>query len=161
MASRRKTKPAQRMAEEPPCYGTAKNGAQHKPRFIDLFCGIGGFRIAFEHAGCECVFSSDWDKHSQVTYEANFGEKPNGDIHAVAVADIPQYDILCAGFPCQPISLAGVSKKNSLGRKHGFEDEMQGNIFFEIAIFSTNSYLILKIDSTGNTKRLSSVSNQY
>ena len=73
-------------------------------RFIDLFCGIGGFRIAFERAGAKCVFSSDWDKFSQQTYEANFGEKPHGDIHSVAVADIPQFDILCGGFPCQPFS---------------------------------------------------------
>jgi DNA (cytosine-5)-methyltransferase 1 len=104
-----------------------------KLRFIDLFCGIGGFRIAFERAGCKCVFSSDWDKYAQVTYEANFGEKPHGDIHTVAVADIPPFDILCAGFPCQPFSIAGVSKKLSLGRKHGFEDEKQGNLFFDIA----------------------------
>lgn len=103
------------------------------PRFIDLFCGIGGFRIAFERAGCQCVFSSDWDKFSQQTYAANFGETPHGDIHSVAVADIPQFDILCGGFPCQPFSLAGVSKKNSLGRKHGFEDVKQGNLFFSIA----------------------------
>lgn len=102
-------------------------------RFIDLFCGIGGFRIAFERAGAKCVFSSDWDKFSQQTYEANFGEKPHGDIHTVAVADIPKFDILCGGFPCQPFSLAGVSKKNSLGRKHGFEDVKQGNLFFSIA----------------------------
>ena len=90
-------------------------------RFIDLFCGIGGFRLAFERAGAECVFSSDWDKFSRQTYAANFGETPHGDIHSVAVADIPKFDILCGGFPCQPFSLAGVSKKNSLGRKHGFE----------------------------------------
>lgn len=102
-------------------------------RFIDLFCGIGGFRIAFQRAGCECVFSSDWDRFSQDTYEANFGERPHGDIHKVAVADIPPHDILCAGFPCQPFSIAGVSKKLSLGKKHGFEDEKQGNLFFEIA----------------------------
>jgi len=102
-------------------------------RFIDLFCGIGGFRRAFEQVGGLCVFSSDWDKYSQVTYAANFGEKPHGDIHSVKVADIPAHDILCAGFPCQPFSLAGVSKKNSLGRKHGFDDEKQGNLFFSIA----------------------------
>lgn len=102
-------------------------------RFIDLFCGIGGFRYAFERVGSKCVFSSDWDKYSQITYEANFGEKPHGDIHSVAVADIPAHDILCGGFPCQPFSLAGVSKKNSLGRKHGFDDEKQGNLFFSIA----------------------------
>lgn len=102
-------------------------------KFIDLFCGIGGFRMAFEKQGCQCVFSSDWDKYSQITYEANFGEKPVGDIHSVAVADIPRHDILCGGFPCQPFSIAGVSKKLSLGRKHGFEDEKQGNLFFSIA----------------------------
>jgi DNA (cytosine-5)-methyltransferase 1 len=101
-------------------------------RFIDLFCGIGGFRYAFENVGAKCVFSSDWDKYSQITYEANFGHKPLGDIHAVASKDIPAHDILCGGFPCQPFSLAGVSKKNSLGRKHGFEDVKQGNLFFEI-----------------------------
>lgn len=110
------------------------NGHPERPlRFIDLFCGIGGFRIAFDKAGGKCVFSSDWNKYAQITYEANFGEKPHGDIHAVAVADIPPHDILCGGFPCQPFSIAGVSKKLSLGRKHGFEDKEQGNLFFEIA----------------------------
>jgi DNA (cytosine-5)-methyltransferase 1 len=79
------------------------------------------------------VWSCDWDKHAQKTYEKNFGEQPQGDIHSIAVADIPQHDILCAGFPCQPFSIAGVSKKLSLGRKHGFQDEIQGNLFFEIA----------------------------
>jgi DNA (cytosine-5)-methyltransferase 1 len=71
------------------------NGAAHegKLRFIDLFCGIGGFRIAFERAVCECVFSSDWNERAQITYEANFGEKPHGDIHSIAVADIPKHDI--------------------------------------------------------------------
>lgn len=107
--------------------------AEPKFRFIDLFCGIGGFRLAFEAAGAECVFSSDYDSHSQRTYQENFGEKPHGDIYSVADADIPPFDILCAGFPCQPFSIAGVSKKLSLGRKHGFEDEKQGNLFFRIA----------------------------
>jgi DNA (cytosine-5)-methyltransferase 1 len=111
----------------------APYNTRRKFRFIDLFCGIGGFRYAFERAGCECVFSSDWDKFSQITYEANHGDKPHGDIHSVAVADIPSFDILCGGFPCQPFSLAGVSKKNSLGRAHGFDDEKQGNLFFSIA----------------------------
>lgn len=102
-------------------------------RFIDLFCGIGGFRIAFEKVGGKCVFSSDYDKFSQQTYKANFGELPHGDINKVEVADIPSHDILCAGFPCQPFSIAGVSKKNSLGRLHGFDDVKQGNLFFSIA----------------------------
>ena len=120
------------LREDPPPYGN-ESATHQKFRFIDLFCGIGGFRLAFERLGAKCVFSSDWDKYSQITYEANFGEKPHGDIHEVAVADIPQYDILCAGFPCQPFSIAGVSKKLSLGRKHGFDDDKQGNLFFEIA----------------------------
>ena len=104
-----------------------------KYKFIDLFSGIGGFRIAFEKAGAECVWSSDWDKFSQQTYEANFGERPHGDIYSMPIGKIPRHDILCAGFPCQPFSLAGVSKKQSLGRKHGFDDETQGNLFFAIA----------------------------
>ena len=139
MANRKKITSAKKhkridvLREDSPPYHANGNGAHRKLKFIDLFCGIGGFRIAFERAGCECVFSSDWDKHSQVTYEANFGEKPHGDIHQVAVADIPPHDILCGGFPCQPFSIAGVSKKLSLGLKHGFEDKKQGNLFFEIA----------------------------
>jgi DNA (cytosine-5)-methyltransferase 1 len=102
-------------------------------RFVDLFCGIGGFRLAFERAGCKCVFSCDWDKHAQETYAANFGEVPAGDIHAVASSEIPAHDILCAGFPCQPFSIAGVSKKNALGEAHGFAERKQGNLFFELA----------------------------
>jgi len=101
-------------------------------RFIDLFAGIGGFRIAFQNAGGQCVFTSEWDKYAQKTYEANFGDMPAGDIRKVNKQEIPSHDVLCAGFPCQPFSLAGVSKKNSLGRKHGFEDETQGTLFFEI-----------------------------
>ncbi|MES2466778.1 MAG: DNA (cytosine-5-)-methyltransferase [Verrucomicrobiota bacterium] len=108
-------------------------GQRDQTRFIDLFCGIGGFRLAFEQAGARCVFSSDWDKYSQQTYAANFGERPHGDLRIVADTDVPAHDILCGGFPCQPFSLAGVSKKNSLGRAHGFDDERQGNLFFEIA----------------------------
>lgn len=114
-------------------YGSVSTTSSPSLRFIDLFCGIGGFRRAFEKVGGNCVFSSDWDRFSQQTYEANFGEKPIGDIHSVEVADIPKFDVLCAGFPCQPFSLAGVSKKISLGRKHGFDDEKQGNLFFSIA----------------------------
>jgi len=109
------------------------DGTAKPLRFIDLFCGIGGFRIAFEKAGGHCVFSSDYDKFSQQTYAANFGETPHGDINDVAVAQIPPHDILCGGFPCQPFSIAGVSKKNSLGRAHGFDDAKQGNLFFAIA----------------------------
>ena len=121
------------MHEDAPPYRVNGHGHYHKPRFIDLFCGIGGFRYAFERAGGQCVFSSDWNEQAQITSEANHGERPHGDIHTVAVADIPAHDILCAGFPCQPFSIAGVSKKLSLGKKHGFEDKEQGNLFFTLA----------------------------
>jgi len=82
--------------------------------FIDLFAGIGGTRLAFEKAGCECVFSSEWDKFAQQTYEANFGEKPHGDIRKIPSSEIPDHDILVAGFPCQPFFISGVSKENAL-----------------------------------------------
>jgi len=101
-------------------------------RFIDLFAGIGGIRTAFEPYG-ECVFSCEWDIKAQETYEANFGEKPVGDIRSVNEKAVPDHDILLAGFPCQPFSIAGVSKKKSLGREHGFLDETQGTLFFDIA----------------------------
>ncbi len=101
--------------------------------FIDLFAGIGGIRLAFERAGSFCMFSSEWNRFAQITYEANFGEVPAGDITKIAEQDIPDHDILTAGFPCQPFSIAGVSKKNSLGRAHGFRDETQGTLFFDIA----------------------------
>ncbi len=125
---RHKLPDSEALSEGPPLYGPSSQSL----RFVDLFCGIGGFRLAFQRAGCQCVWSCDWDKYSQTTYEANFGERPHGDIRTMAVADIPPFDILCGGFPCQPFSLAGVSKKISLGRKHGFEDEKQGNLFFDI-----------------------------
>lgn len=109
--------------------------ANPKFTFIDLFAGIGGFRIAMQRNQGQCVFSSEWDKMAQRTYYANFGEIPFGDITKPETKQwIPnKFDILCGGFPCQPFSIAGVSKKNSLGRKHGFEDEKQGNLFFHIA----------------------------
>ena len=78
--------------------------------FIDLFAGIGGMRLAFERAGGKCVFSSEWNKYSQQTYAANFGEVPEGDITSINENEIPDHDILAAGFPCQPFSIAGVSK---------------------------------------------------
>lgn len=101
-------------------------------KFIDLFAGIGGIRLAFERAGAECVFSSEWDKYAQTTYEANFGEKPAGNIREIEASSIPDFDILCGGFPCQPFSIAGVSKKLSLNKPHGFEDLTQGTLFYEI-----------------------------
>lgn len=101
-------------------------------RFIDLFAGIGGFRIALSAIGGRCVFTSEWDRHSQATYRAWFGEQPHGDINSIAPADIPDHEVLAAGFPCQPFSLAGVSKRNSLGQRHGFACRRQGNLFFRI-----------------------------
>jgi len=101
--------------------------------FIDLFAGIGGTRMGFEAAGGDCVFSSEYNKYSQITYNANFGELPEGDITKIASDDIPDHNVLVAGFPCQPFSIAGVSKKISLGRPHGFKDITQGTLFFEIA----------------------------
>lgn len=100
--------------------------------FIDLFAGIGGMRLAFEEAGGHCVYSSEWNKYSQQTYFANFGEQPEGDITQVEASSIPDHDILVAGFPCQPFSIAGVSKKQSLGRATGFEDKTQGTLFFDV-----------------------------
>jgi DNA (cytosine-5)-methyltransferase 1 len=105
-------------------------------RFIDLFAGIGGLRRGFEAINGRCVFTSEWDRYSQITYKANFPHDPHpitGDIRNVPEADIPEFDVLLAGFPCQPFSLAGVSKKNSLNRTHGFADETQGTLFFDIA----------------------------
>lgn len=103
--------------------------------FADLFAGIGGFRMALQNIGGRCVFSSEYDKYAQQTYKANFGEIPFGDITKEETKSHipPRFHLLCGGFPCQPFSLAGVSKKNALGRKHGFDDERQGNLFFHIA----------------------------
>lgn len=102
--------------------------------FIDLFAGIGGLRRAMESAGGRCVFTSEWDKFAQQTYLANFPDNRPiaGDIRDVEAADIPDHDVLVAGFPCQPFSIAGVSKKNALGRLHGFQDETQGTLFFDV-----------------------------
>lgn len=106
--------------------------AENSISFIDLFAGIGGMRIAFESAGANCVYSNEWNKYSQQTYYANFGVQPDGDITKIAAENIPDHDILVAGFPCQPFSIAGVSKKQSLGRATGFEDKTQGTLFFDI-----------------------------
>lgn len=93
-------------------------------RFIDLFAGIGGIRLGFQAHGGKCVFSSEWDVNAAKTYEANFGEKPNGDITKIAPEDIPDFDVLLAGFPCQPFSI--------IGDKAGFRHETQGTLFFDI-----------------------------
>jgi DNA (cytosine-5)-methyltransferase 1 len=112
-----------------------KISKREKLKFIDLFAGIGGMRLAFESAGAECVFTSEWDKFAVQTYVANHGIKHPifGDIREVDPKSVPNHDVLVAGFPCQPFSLAGVSKKNSLGKSHGFADETQGTLFFFIA----------------------------
>lgn len=119
--------------------------------FIDLFAGIGGFRIAFQSLGGKCVFSSEWNKYAQQTYEANFGEVPFGDITKIDAKEIPDHDILLGGFPCQPFSLAGVSKKNSLGRAHGFKDKTQGTLFFDIKrILATKKPKLFLLENVKN-----------
>lgn len=114
----------------------ARDRRPQKPdfTFIDLFAGIGGLRRGFERLNGRCVFTSEWDTHAVKTYKANFPDDDEiwGDITAKPPEDIPDHDLLLAGFPCQPFSLAGVSKKNSLGRAHGFLDETQGTLFFNI-----------------------------
>lgn len=104
--------------------GDGMKKERKKLKFIDLFAGIGGFRIAFEQNGCECVFSSEIDQYCKVVYEHNFGEEPSGDITQINAKDIPDFDILAAGFPCQPFSYAG--------RQEGFEDKTRGTLFFDI-----------------------------
>lgn len=108
---------------------------KEKFTFIDLFAGMGGFRLAMQQWGGRCVFSSEWNTFAQHTYAANFGEVPFGDITNEEVKRfIPDhFDVLCAGFPCQPFSIAGVSKKRSLGRETGFLDQTQGTLFFDVA----------------------------
>jgi len=92
--------------------------------FIDLFAGVGGMRIGFESAGGKCVFTSEWDKYAQKTYEANFGEMPSGDITKIKASDIPKFDILLAGFPCQPFS--------TIGKREGFSHPTQGTLFDDV-----------------------------
>jgi DNA (cytosine-5)-methyltransferase 1 len=134
------------------------------PTFIDLFAGIGGFRWALERKlGGRCVFASEWDRFAQDTYEANFGHRPHGDITKIDPSTIPTHDILTAGFPCQPFSIAGVSKANALGRKHGFEHATQGTLFFNVAkiierqrprAFILENVKNLKSHDKGNTFRI-------
>jgi DNA (cytosine-5)-methyltransferase 1 len=103
--------------------------------FIDLFAGIGGMRLGFEKAGGQCVFTSEWNPWAQKTYVENYGDDHSfiGDIVPYDEQEIPDHDVLLAGFPCQPFSIAGVSKKNALGRPHGFECATQGTLFFDVA----------------------------
>ena len=131
-----------KVAEAPAAYGLFSDFFNvpfpdpKEPRFtfIDLFAGMGGFRLAMQAQGGKCVFSSEWNKYAQKTYLANFGEMPFGDItKEMTKSYIPRnFDVLCAGFPCQPFSIAGVSKKKSLGRETGFKDKTQGTLFFDV-----------------------------
>lgn len=110
-------------------------GQDHDFTFIDLFAGIGGIRLGFESQNGKCVYTSEWDSFARKTYMENFRDSHeiDGDITLVDAANIPDHDVLLAGFPCQPFSLAGVSKKKSLGQAHGFECETQGTLFFDVA----------------------------
>lgn len=133
-----------------------------KFKFIDLFAGIGGFRIAMQNQGGKCVFSSEIDTAAKKTYELNYGEVPFGDITLFTnenISDeqldrlIPDHHVLCAGFPCQPFSRAGVSARNFLGKSHGFDDENQGNLFFDIIrIAKVKKPMVLFLENVKNLK---------
>lgn len=153
--------------KEPESLFTSSNNIRNSTNnlfsFSDLFAGIGGIRLAFEENGGQCVFSSEWDKWCQKTYFENFGEIPEGDINKIKPNEIPTHDILTAGFPCQPFSIAGVSKKKSLGMEHGFKDKTQGTLFFKIAeiieakrpkAFLLENVKNLKNHDKGNTFRI-------
>jgi DNA (cytosine-5)-methyltransferase 1 len=121
--------------------------------FIDIFAGIGGMRYGLERVGGRCVWSCEWDRYAQRTYREWFGEVPHGDVRNVDIDSIPTHDVLAAGFPCQPFSIAGVSKKNSLGREHGFKDETQGTLFFHLAtIIEKKRPPVLLLENVKNLK---------
>ena len=131
--------------------------------FIDLFAGIGGMRLAFEKLGGRCIYTSELNKFSAKTYEINFGDQPEGDITKIDAAKIPDHDVLVVGFPCQPFSLAGVSKKRSLNIPDGFDDKVQGTLFFDVAriiqekrpvAFLLENVKNLKSHDRGNTFRV-------
>ena len=117
--------------------GQALHNAESSFRFIELFAGIGGLRRGFDSIGGQCVFTSEWNSFAQQTYLANYHDDENhvmtGDITEIEAEDIPEHDLLLAGFPCQPFSIAGVSKKNALGKAHGFRCDVQGTLFFDVA----------------------------
>jgi DNA (cytosine-5)-methyltransferase 1 len=135
---------------------------KHEFTFIDLFAGIGGFRIPLQELGGKCVFTSEWDKHAKQTYLDNHGEVPFGDIrnftgesltNAEIKKRIPDHDVLCAGFPCQPFSRAGVSARTSLGQKHGFSCEIQGTLFFDLMrIAAVKRPKVLFLENVKNLK---------
>lgn len=134
-------------------------------RFIDLFAGIGGLRIPFEEIGGQCVFTSEWDRFCEITYKANFPEPEDshhtfaGDIrpYAEKPESVPRHDVLLAGFPCQPFSIAGVSKKNALGRPHGFLCDTQGTLFYDLAKILSHhrpaAFLLENVKNLGNHDR--------
>lgn len=130
-----------------------KNKKHYK--FIDLFAGIGGIRLGFEQAGMECVYSNEYNQSAAATYRANFGDDiDTRDIRDVPVEEIPEHDVLCAGFPCQPFSRAGVSARTGLKRAHGFDDEKQGNLFFEILrIAEHHKPSIIFLENVANFER--------
>ncbi|MFL2985111.1 MAG: DNA (cytosine-5-)-methyltransferase [Candidatus Poseidoniaceae archaeon] len=125
-------------------------------KFIDLFSGIGGFRLALEELGCNCVFSSEIDEYARQTYFKNFGSEPFGDIKEISEESIPEHNLLVAGFPCPGFSIAGVSKNNSLGRNHGL-DHKQGDLFFEILRVlkhsRPNAFLLENVDNLRTYKK--------
>lgn len=163
-AKTQRTAPAQLAIRDPAIRAVPARGA---PRFtfIDLFAGIGGMRLGFEAQRGRCVFTSEWDQKAQRTYKANFEDAHdiNGDITGIHEKEIPPHDVLVAGFPCQPFSIAGVSKKNALGRPHGFACEAQGTLFFDVArilahhrppAFLLENVKNLKSHDRGNTFRV-------
>ncbi len=142
--------------EPEPDYKLPKRDASQLPSFsfIDLFSGIGGLRIGLDAVGGQCVFSCEIDRFAQKTYHAWFGEMPHSDVKEFATGEgIPQHDLLAAGFPCQPFSIAGVSKKNSLGRAHGFKDKAQGTLFFHLAnIIDAKQPPVLLLENVKNLR---------
>ena len=153
---------ARKRADQPLLFETTGSETRVRPRsaepesaftFVDLFAGIGGLRLGLESVGGRCLWSCEWDKNAQKTYHAWFGELPVGDINEVNPKDIPDHDVMAAGFPCQPFSIAGVSKKKSLGRAHGFKDEAQGTLFFTLAgIIEQKKTPVLLLENVKNLK---------
>ncbi|WP_299844846.1 DNA (cytosine-5-)-methyltransferase [uncultured Jannaschia sp.] len=130
--------------------------------FVDLFAGIGGLRLPFEEIGGRCIFTSEWDRFARETYTANFPEASDsdhvlaGDIRPYAENPdkVPEHDVLLAGFPCQPFSIAGVSKKNALGRPHGFLCDTQGTLFYDLArIISHRRPVAFLLENVKNLER--------
>lgn len=166
MPSPKQKRPAKQTALKSPRKRTSPPKARKRSMgctFIDLFAGIGGMRTAFESAGASCGFTSEYDDYAVRTYTANFEGAVAGDITKIQPQSIPDHDILVAGFPCQPFSIAGVSKKNSLGREHGFRDPTQGTLFFNvkeiIAIKQPRAFLLENVKhlvrhDKGNTFRV-------